>query len=314
MTDVQIIQHTNQALLDAFKAQLEGIAKELTRRLLAMLITGIIGLKYKDARATFTIENTRAAGRTLRLVGRTVALTRQELLKELPKQLVDIFTENEKYFQAQDINLSAQARRNAIARILLLYGYDEKTRAVIPGSQLEQVLNLDPVVIEIGRSLNAGIGAQDTFDDLRNRIVRTITPPDRADLAERIIVNRAREMQAQFDRESKNAIAEISGQATVAIYAGTRVDDTRPFCMARYQNFYTRDEIARWDGRKWAGKIPNVPVTIQCGGYNCRHTLNWLSPAVAERMMKRYGKQLNEYRSIAGASTSGAPAPLLNGA
>ena len=314
MTDLQIINHSNDALIDAFQRQIEGIAKELTRRLISLLITGIIGLKYKDARTTFTVENTRSAGRALRLVGRTVALTRDELLKELPRHLVEIFLENEKYFRAQDVNLSETARRKAIARVLLLYGYDEKTKRVIPGSQLEQVLNLNPVVIDIGRALNAGIGAQDTFDQLRDRVLRTITPPDRANLAERLITRSTAELYAQYDRATKNEIAELAGGQQVAIYAGTRVDDTRPFCMARYQNFYTKDEIARWDNRKWTGKIPGVPVTVQCGGFNCRHTLNWVTPEIAERMMKRYGKTLNEYRAVAGGQISGAGQALLSGA
>jgi hypothetical protein len=314
MTDIQIINHTNDALIARFSAQIEGIAKELTRRLLSALITGIIGLKYKNARATFTIENTRAAGRTLRVVGRTVALTRDELLKELPRHLVEIFVANEKYFQAQDINLSERARRQAIARILLLYGYDEKNKQVIPGSQLERVLNLNPVVVEIGRALNAGLGAQDSFEQLRDRVVRIITPPDRANLAERLITRSTSELYAQYDRETKNQIAEIAGAQSVAIYAGTAVDDTRPFCMARYQNFYTKDEILRWDNRRWVGKISGVPVVVQCGGYNCRHTLNWVTPEVADRMMKRYGKVLNEYRPVPGGATSGGGAVLLTGA
>lgn len=63
-------------------------------------------------------------------------------------------------------------------------------------------------------------------------------------------------------------------------YAGTRMQTSRSFCVSRYGRAYTQEEVERWAGLAWQGKIPGTDsktIFVYRGGYNCRHTLRPIS-------------------------------------
>jgi hypothetical protein len=68
-----------------------------------------------------------------------------------------------------------------------------------------------------------------------------------------------------------------------AFYSGGLIADSRAFCKERNGKVWTREEIESWELEKWAGKIPDVSVIIQRGGYNCRHHFNYLTAKQALR-------------------------------
>ena len=53
------------------------------------------------------------------------------------------------------------------------------------------------------------------------------------------------------------------------LYLGSRVRDSRPFCLERKMKIFTKAEIHSWNNLNWKGKTPGVPVEIQRGGYRC---------------------------------------------
>lgn len=65
-------------------------------------------------------------------------------------------------------------------------------------------------------------------------------------------------------------------------YRGTTMKNTRQFCLfamgkpsiygqRKQKNIWTIRDINTWEKRNWQGKIPNVPLLVQAGGYRCRH-------------------------------------------
>jgi len=55
-------------------------------------------------------------------------------------------------------------------------------------------------------------------------------------------------------------------------YAGTTIARTRKFCRDRVGRTFPDAEVESWNGMSWQGKAPG-DVKINCGGYNCRHSL-----------------------------------------
>jgi len=53
-------------------------------------------------------------------------------------------------------------------------------------------------------------------------------------------------------------------------YSGTLVADSRPWCVQHLGKVLTKEEIAAWAGKDWAGKAPGDPF-ITRGGWRCRH-------------------------------------------
>lgn len=68
-----------------------------------------------------------------------------------------------------------------------------------------------------------------------------------------------------------------------AIYNGGTIPTTRPFCRARDGKIFTREEIASWEDLTFSGKPPNYDPFTDVGGYNCRHSLDWISDELAIR-------------------------------
>jgi hypothetical protein len=59
------------------------------------------------------------------------------------------------------------------------------------------------------------------------------------------------------------------------IYVGPDDKITRPFCKEHVDNIYTEEQIAEMDNEQ------NLPVSVYCGGYNCRHHWRPISDELA---------------------------------
>lgn len=87
---------------------------------------------------------------------------------------------------------------------------------------------------------------------------------------------------AQYDRaESKSFADELKMQAF--IFSGGKVRDTRDFCCKRNGLVFTREEAKHWSSISWTGKNRGYVPLIDMGGYNCRHSPQWISNRVAMR-------------------------------
>ena len=61
------------------------------------------------------------------------------------------------------------------------------------------------------------------------------------------------------------------------LYAGDLVEKSRDFCIERAGNTYTMEEGKAWNNEDWSGKIDGVDFFVQCGGFFCRHTLEYFN-------------------------------------
>lgn len=81
---------------------------------------------------------------------------------------------------------------------------------------------------------------------------------------------------AQLMNTLGNYIAKQHG-LNKFLYEGGIVKDSRDFCVARAGQEFTREEGESWNGLTWRGKIPHVDFFVQCGGYNCLHSITWIN-------------------------------------
>lgn len=101
---------------------------------------------------------------------------------------------------------------------------------------------------------------------------------------------------AMYDRVTNTEFADQLGM-DYALYQGGIIESSRPFCIARNNKVFTRDEISKFGTNKdkyggyedkktgeFQGKPPSYDPFRDCGGYNCRHTLNFITKSLAERM------------------------------
>lgn len=92
------------------------------------------------------------------------------------------------------------------------------------------------------------------------------------------------DIYSQYDRVAGNEMRKTLG-LKYAIYEGGEIETTRPFCDERNGKVYSEEEILSWANLDFKGKpdIAYNPI-IDCGGYNCRHKLRWISTELALKL------------------------------
>lgn len=84
----------------------------------------------------------------------------------------------------------------------------------------------------------------------------------------------ANDASMNFHRQIEVKKAEDAGIEHFR-YMGTVMSETRPFCRARVGKVFSREAIEGWT-HKWAGK--SGPAMVNCGGHQCRHHWQAVSP------------------------------------
>ena len=96
-----------------------------------------------------------------------------------------------------------------------------------------------------------------------------------------------------YFQEIENVASQhIPNNQIIYRYSGALKDTSRNFCKARINNYYTKEEIDKWNNENWQGKIIGLNVFNARGGWNCTHQLR----AVAKKSLnKKQQERINKY-------------------
>lgn len=173
-------------------------------------------------------------------------------------------------------------------------------RKLAPGGFLDSFIK-DPKLLEQVRqaTFQAITSENITMRQYRESIKRIIVGNDNIEGGfEKHFKTFATDAYAMFDRSSNQEFATTLGLKH-AILAGGLVENSRPFCILRNNKVFTVDEIKKWGTSKdtyggyvdkdtgyFQGKPKTGPYDpfVMCGGFNCKHSLNYISEALAKRM------------------------------
>lgn len=220
-----------------------------------------------------------------------------KLIRFVVREIERIVSSSGAYYRRVTNAWNVQREQRLAAELLLKLGYDRATGTVIAGGWVDSLfatnMNLAGVV---ARDVNNAIGAQMPKREFFQQFRQSFTgqPPNGAGYLQRYYRTFVNDIFSQTNNNAALATATELGIDQYAIYSGTTIKTTREFCRRRVGNMYTRDEIESWNGQTWKGKNPNADVKLVCGGYNCRHTLSWISTELAEEM-RNAGRAVNAY-------------------
>jgi hypothetical protein len=170
---------------------------------------------------------------------------------------------------------------------------------LVPGGFLDSFIKDPSLLNQVKQTTLRAITSDNiTMRDYRESIKRIIVGDDKVQGGfERHFKTFATDTYALFDRTTNFEFATTLG-LKYAVYAGGLIETSRPFCEIRNNKVFTSDEIRKFGTSKdtyggyidkkdgeFQGKPKDVydPFTM-CGGYNCRHTLNYISEALAKKM------------------------------
>lgn len=189
-----------------------------------------------------------------------------------------IFDLNEAYFDSfEPVNesISDKARRLTLQR----WGYDGKN--LIPGGYFEGLFDSGDVARRTARLVNQAIVQKMTLKEFQKTFKAVFVGHPGQGMLERHWRTNSFDLYQRIDRTANILYADELGLNN-AIYSGTLEEDSRPFCIARVNLVFNREQIAGWERLEFAGKPKyNYDPFVDCGGHNCRHHLSWITDGLA---------------------------------
>lgn len=281
-------QRERERLARVLEATLLRKIAGIQRRLYGNALRATSNLQTdQDGNLKFTVKNISASSKIAGALQRQLRNESRTLIKWLVRSLLKLFRANTRYFSALEPR-AEQREQQILFRVLLRYGYNTKTKSLTGTGVLSFISSNQIVGTRVAEQINQALSAKTTMSVFKQRFRQFFVNPGGLGLLESQFNRLAQDLFQDFDREAQKSYADELDLA-YAIYSGTEIKTTRPFCERRINNVYTREEIDKWNSQSWKGKRPNVPVEVQCGGYNCRHHLSYITSELADRLAKSRG-------------------------
>lgn len=192
-----------------------------------------------------------------------------------------IFGANEDYFSSfEDVteSITDKARRLTLQR----WGYDGEK--LIPGGYFESLFNNQSIAQRTASLVNQAINQKMSLKDFQKTFKAVFVGIPGQGMLEKHWKTNSFDLYMRLDRQANLIYADELG-LNYAIYSGTLEEDSRAFCIVRVNKVFDREGIEAWKGLEWQGKpkIGYDPFT-DCGGFNCRHHLSWISDGLAQTL------------------------------
>ena len=248
-------------------------ARRLQDRLYAALLDYLIdNIETKDNRITFTNNNINTVSKLDKRVSKGLSKELNSLkkyvLSGVSKMLEGVISDyGQTDIRAIEIGQKVQKQVITHAR-----------------KKVEQLTDITPVYDQIKKQAIALMSNYEgvSLQELRERI--SISVRDKK-AVERFYSRWTYDLYSQYQRVGANEIRKGLG-LVFAVYEGGEIETSRDFCDERNGKVFHISEVEGWVNLEWQGKPETAynPI-IDLGGYNCRHTLRWVSKEFAA--MKR---------------------------
>lgn len=159
---------------------------------------------------------------------------------------------------------------------------------IVKGGYLDQLVSDESLKNSIKDKIIKGITNKKPVADLIKSLETTIIGNPNVDggLVKHFNQN-MHDTYNQFDRTTSMKYAERL-DLQFFIYQGGKIKTSRPFCISRDNKCFTVQEAEKWgsligsDNGPMAEKNDYNPL-VDCGGFNCRHSLDYISNSLAKR-------------------------------
>lgn len=295
-SEIKTIGDLRDKFLKEREEMLVKRAGTLQSKLIGYVFDKIIDNLERDSKGI--IKNTKANLRALQKMDRLYSsFIRDEFSKVLDtyvKDLSGIQTLNERYFAlTAETNVSDISKKIA-AKLNVRLGIEGNS--LTKGGFLDSFVNDKRILFDIKTRLQKGIQAGEGINTLKKSVTKMVSGPEVADgKFQQYFKTYLTDTLHQYNNATSQGFADAL-KLNYAEYAGTKIKTTRPFCAHRYGKVFTRDEIKKFGTASdtyggyfedrpgdFAGKTENYDPFTDLGGYNCRHSWNWIPDYLAFR-------------------------------
>lgn len=189
------------------------------------------------------------------------------------------------YFAASEgvKRLSITPEVNSIMRQMI--GLEKKGR-LKSGGWLAQIGETESIKQNIQDIATRNITGKNDYEAFFKEMRESIkTNKDGMGVLNRKFNRESRDKLSQYDRAVSTQYAtNLNYQAFR--YSGGLINDSRQFCCERNRRVFLIEETKRWNRERWQGKTKNYSPLTDMGGYNCRHSPQWLTNSRAMQIRR----------------------------
>ncbi len=229
-------------------------------------------------------KNINKVGGVFRIFKRLQPEYQNRVLGEIEGWTEKLLLENKNYFKLLGKSGDASdrfARQYALFR----WGYDAKKGTMIEGGYLSTLFNNQAIAQRVGQAVSNAVFSKMPLKEFQKQFRAVFVGHPGQGMMERHWRTNSNDLFNRIDRAIQFAYADQFG-LNWAIYSGTLEEDSRKFCIDRVNRVFNREQIADWANLEFQGK-PKIGYDpfMDCGGFNCRHHLSWVSEGVAKHLL-----------------------------
>lgn len=285
-------------LIDRLIAGLEASVAAAQVRLYRRLLEDVVEkLDTIDGRIVNNLKNKRLLSAINAVFAAYVAKEGREILRTVVKGVDEIIRFNRRYYQntvrgaAGDAGLADVEK--SIRRTMNAWLGIEKNGVVAENGYLDKLVKDATVQNEIKDLVLKDMVTREGQATTRKKLA-TLIEGKEGELGALEKYHKAfvQDTFSVADRVVGLEFAEKMGY-DFAAYEGGLIKTSREFCIKHNGKVYHRDEIAEFDPKE--AKPPDYNPYTDCGGYNCRHHLNWVPYELAVEMRPEIAELWPQY-------------------
>jgi hypothetical protein len=297
---IQNLIDKKQEFIDSQRSKLERSVVDMQEKLLNIIISDAISeLDTKDGKILNTTRNYRILAELDNVYNEFNVIAQIEVVTKMGQGLINLNELNAKYFSVVKLDditskrfdlVVAKTDKLMASRIGITPEGEIKTGGFLDSFISDNRLLTNTKQI-VARGITGGMNITDLRNDLKQVIVGT---EDTAGGFEKYYKQFAYDTFQEYDRAYAKTMADEFGM-DYAVYSGGLIKDSRDFCREHNNKVYSRDEIAEFgnwidpktgDVPSYISEFPGYDPFTHLGGFNCRHSLNWIPKASAIQMRK----------------------------
>jgi len=262
------------------------VVRALQATAYAAVTDWLIGsIETEEGRIKYTVGNLGKVSTLVRILTRFQREYQKTMLGSVLDWAGRLFGLNAEYFSTFEPAGKVESIDEAARRLTLQrWGYNVATKELIPGGYFESLFKNPNIGQRVAGLVNQAITQKMPLAQFQKTFRQVFVGIPGQGMLERHWRTNSFDLYQRIDRTANLIYADRLG-LEYAIYSGTLENDSRPFCIARVNKVFSRPEISSWKNLQFQGK-PKVGYDpfVDCGGYNCRHTLSWITDEIAQHL------------------------------
>jgi hypothetical protein len=294
--NLQDIFNAKEEYLNTQRSNLERNVLSMQEKLLNKLIADIVSeLDTENGQIKQTTKNMRLISQLEQTYEQFNASTQIPVIKEFGKGLIGIGEFQQKYFK-EFTNESIKNRFKSVVKntddfMKTRIGVNAKNE-IIDGGFLDSFIQDRSLVNDLKQITMRAVTGQLPINEYKVLLRYKVAGNDEVDgKFQQYYKQFAFDQYNEYDRAYANTLA-TEFKLNYALYQGGLIETSREFCEVHNAKVWTRKEVDNfktWHDSNgvvpsYIAKFPSYNGALNCGGFQCRHSLTWVDKVTAERL------------------------------